>query len=208
MENKKQKVIIYVDGFNFYYGLKSKGWRKYYWLNVVSFFERLLKPYQELVEVNYFSARPTDIGKNERQNTFFSANLMNNKFKLYLGKYLKKEIKCKYCNQIIHTFEEKETDVRIATQILSDAFNKRCDISILCSADSDLVPPIEKIKEIDPFHKVFVFFPPDRFSSNLYSLASATKHLGGAKMIFDQCILPNKLVGINGYTIEKPIKWK
>jgi len=27
------RVIAYVDGFNLYFGLKSKGWRRYYWLN-------------------------------------------------------------------------------------------------------------------------------------------------------------------------------
>lgn len=34
----KQKVIVYVDGFNFYYGLKSKKWKPYYWLDFVKFF--------------------------------------------------------------------------------------------------------------------------------------------------------------------------
>lgn len=208
MENKTQKVIVYVDGFNFYYGLKSKGWKKYYWLDIVSFFECLLKPYQELVEVNYFSACPTDTRKSERQSKFFSANKTNSKFKLHLGKYLKKEIKCKYCNQIIHTFEEKETDVRIATQILFDAVNKRCDISIVCSADSDLIPPIEKIKEFDHYHKVFVYFPPDRFSSNLHALANATKRLDGAKAIFEQCVFPDKVITQNSYEIERPHKWQ
>ena len=29
-----QRVSVYVDGFNLYYGLKSKGWRRYYWLNL------------------------------------------------------------------------------------------------------------------------------------------------------------------------------
>ena len=43
---------------------------------------------------------------------------------MILGKYLKKEIKCRYCGGIIHSFEEKETDVRIATKILSDAYKK------------------------------------------------------------------------------------
>jgi uncharacterized LabA/DUF88 family protein len=208
MENRKQRVIVYVDGFNFYYGLKSRGWKKYYWLDLVAFFERLLKPYQELVELNYFSARSTEPGKNERQNKFFVANKTNGKFILHLGKYLKKEIKCKYCNNIIHTFEEKETDVRIATKILSDVFNKRCDVSIICSADSDLIPPIEMIKEINHFHKVFVYFPPDRFSSNLHSIANGTKNLAGAKIIFEQCVFPEKIHCENGYSIEKPDKWK
>ena len=26
---EKQKVIVYVDGFNFYYGLRKNRWRKY-----------------------------------------------------------------------------------------------------------------------------------------------------------------------------------
>ena len=37
---KKQKVIVYVDGFNFYYGLKGDPkWKRYYWLDIVKFFE-------------------------------------------------------------------------------------------------------------------------------------------------------------------------
>jgi hypothetical protein len=46
---------------------------------------------------------------------FFQANKLNPKFTLYLGKYLTKDITCKYCLGINHSFEEKETDVRIAT---------------------------------------------------------------------------------------------
>jgi len=31
---EKQKVIVYVDGFNFYYGLKGDPkWKRYYWLD-------------------------------------------------------------------------------------------------------------------------------------------------------------------------------
>ena len=44
------------------------------------------------------------------------------KFKLILGKYLQKSITCFRCGNIIHTHEEKETDVRIATQIVADAY--------------------------------------------------------------------------------------
>ena len=32
----KQKVIVYVDGFNFYYGLRKNRWRKYYWIDMAS----------------------------------------------------------------------------------------------------------------------------------------------------------------------------
>ena len=40
---EKQKVIVYVDGFNFYYGLKSDHrWKRYYWLDLVSLFEKFI----------------------------------------------------------------------------------------------------------------------------------------------------------------------
>ena len=62
MEQQKQRVIVYIDGFNFYFGLKHNAkWKKYYWLDVVKLFESFMRPNQELVAVKYFSAKPDDI---------------------------------------------------------------------------------------------------------------------------------------------------
>ena len=154
---QKQRVIVYIDGFNFYFGLKSNAkWKKYYWLDIVKLFEMFMRPNQELVAVKYFSAKPDDIDQSLRQNAFFQANRENPKFKLILGKYLKKSITCFKCGNVIHTHEEKETDVRIATQIIADAYQKNCDISIVVSADSDMIPAIELATEA--CQKVFVYF--------------------------------------------------
>ena len=52
-----QRVIVYIDGFNFYFGLKHNAkWKKYYWLDIVKLFESFMRPNQELVAVKYFSA--------------------------------------------------------------------------------------------------------------------------------------------------------
>jgi len=206
MDNK-QKVIVYVDGFNFYFGLKEKKWKRYYWLDFVSFFESLLRPHQALVEVKYFSARPINTGKGDRQDLLFSANKINPRFKLILGKYLKKDVICKNCNAVIHSFEEKETDVRIATNIIADAYNNRCDVSIIVSADSDLIPPIELLREIKPLQKIIVFFPPKRFSNDLKNIANATKSLEGAKIMFENAMLPEEITLPSGYVIKRPTMW-
>ncbi len=50
-----------------------------------------MRPNQELVAVKYFSAKPDDLEQSLRQNAFFQANKENPKFKLILGKYLKKK---------------------------------------------------------------------------------------------------------------------
>jgi len=207
MEIRKQKIIVYVDGFNFYYGLKSKKWQRYYWLDMVKFAEKLLRPHQQLIEVCYFSAKPTDIHKSKRQDAFFQANKLNSKFSLHLGKYLTKDIICKYCHRIIHSFEEKETDVRIATSILAGVYQKKCDVTMLISADSDLVPTIERIKEIAPTHKIIVCFPPDRYSSNLQKWSNGVKKLTDRKL-FEDCMLPETVTLPDNFVLRRPEKWR
>ena len=78
MEEKK-KVIVYVDGYNFYYGLRNGGtpWRRTYWLDIVKLFERMMFADQELVEVNYYSARPVDDPQAyNNQDELFSATFL------------------------------------------------------------------------------------------------------------------------------------
>ena len=209
---EKQRVAVYIDGFNFYYGLKAiaskdKRWKKFYWLDVVSFFEKMLTDKHDLVTVNYFSARPYNSAASERQDLFFSANKLNPKFRLILGKYLKKDITCKKCGNIIHSFEEKETDVRIATQMINDVYKKSCDITIIVSADSDIIPSVELIREINPAHKIFVYFPPLRHSVSLSNSCDAERKLSNFKARFNQSMLPDSVTLLNGTVISRPVNW-
>ena len=50
-----ERVIAYVDGYNLYYGLRSKGWKRFYWLNIQSLVSQFLKPHQNLVMTKYFT---------------------------------------------------------------------------------------------------------------------------------------------------------
>ena len=52
-----KRVVVYIDGFNLYYGLRDAGWRRYYWLDLRRLSENLLRPDQRLVLVRYFTAR-------------------------------------------------------------------------------------------------------------------------------------------------------
>ena len=204
-----QRVIVYVDGFNFYYGLKENPkWKKFYWLDMVRLFEKFLKPNQELIALKYFSARPDEPGKNERQYAFFQANKENPKFQLILGKYLKKEITCFKCGNVIHTHEEKETDVRIATQIVADAYEKNCDIAIIVSADSDMIPAVELAKAAG--QKLFIYFPPNHHSNNLAMMANGKPVIMGKyRARFNQSILPDVVhLKAENYDLHIPEKWK
>ncbi len=67
-----ERVISYIDGFNLYFGLRSKRWRRFYWLNLHGLSSALLKPGQSLAEVRYFTSRisssPSDPDRVRRQN--------------------------------------------------------------------------------------------------------------------------------------------
>jgi uncharacterized LabA/DUF88 family protein len=207
METKKQRIIVYVDGFNFYFGLKSKRWRKYYWLDMVKFMESFLRPHQELVAVKYFSAVQKNFEKADRQDLFFQANKISSKFHLELGKFLQKKLVCRNCKDEIIQYEEKETDVRIATHMLNDVVQNKCDISILVSADSDLIPPIEAIRELNAKHKIWVFFPPQRYSNDLMSISDRAIKLDQHQLKFDSSVLPDQVILKSGYVAKRPIHW-
>ena len=50
-----ERVIAYVDGYNLYYGLRQKGRKRLYWLNIQAMVKHLLKSDQMLVDTKYFT---------------------------------------------------------------------------------------------------------------------------------------------------------
>jgi uncharacterized LabA/DUF88 family protein len=206
--DKKQRIIFYIDGFNFYFGLRQKKWKKYYWLDIVKFCSQFVRPHQDLIEVNYFSAVPTNSsGDADRQDLFFSGNKLNSKFSLHLGKFLEKNKFCPHCQGVIKAFEEKETDVHIATNMIRDVVLDKCDISILISADSDLIPPINFIREYKSSHKIIVYFPPKRISFDLQKKADVSLKLDSHQDKFEKSMLDEEITLSNGFVLKRPNHW-
>jgi len=168
------RTIFYVDGFNFYYGLKKQtqinpAWRASYWIDFIAFFEQFLSDDDELVKVKYFTASPLNAGKNSRQSALFKANdiINGDKFEIIRGKYIEKDIFCGNCKTHFTKPEEKRTDVNIATHLIGDCALDLVDKVVLVTADSDLVPPLEFIKTNFSNKKIKVYFPPTNFSNDL-----------------------------------------
>lgn len=206
----QQRVITYVDGFNLYFGLKDKGWKRYYWLNPLLLAENLLKPCQELVALKYFTARitppPRDPDKSRRQATWLEAVESLPKTTVYYGHYLPKQVKCRRCGASWVSPEEKMTDVNIAVQLMCDADDDAFDVALLISADSDLAPPVEAIRHRFPQKQVIAIAPPERQSKKLESVASAALRLGRKKIQDSQ--FPDEYAKPNGFTLRRPPTWR
>ncbi len=202
-----QKIITYVDGFNLYFGLKEKGWKRYYWLNLVALAKSLLKPGQTLLKVKYFTSRisiPPE--KAKRQNEFIEALETLPELSIYYGKYQTNDVTCTKCGHVMLKPNEKMTDVNIAVEMLADAFLDSFDVAILISADSDLTGPIRHIRKLFPAKQVIIAFPPSRFSYELTKVANATFPIGRKK--FAESIFPDQVTKTDGHNLKRPDRWK
>jgi len=71
---KKERVIVYVDGFNLYFGMLDAGYYNLKWLNINLLASSLLKSTQELIGVKYFTSRVNNNpDKQKRQSTYLAA---------------------------------------------------------------------------------------------------------------------------------------
>lgn len=201
------RVNAYIDGFNLYFGLKSKGWRRYYWLDPRALALRLLAPGQRLGLVKYFTARISHDGaKQKRQNTFLEAVALLPQTGIYYGHYLPKRQRCFRCGATWNAHEEKMTDVNIAVELLSDASDDLFDTALLISADSDLSAPVEAVRQKFPPKRVIVACPPGRQSKRLRSVAHAYFRIGRKK--FRDSQFPDRIVKPDGFVLKRPESWR
>jgi uncharacterized LabA/DUF88 family protein len=203
---KRERVIVYIDGFNLYFGLRERGWHRYMWLDLKQLSHKLLKSDQKLVATNYFTSRvssPKD--KADRQNTFLEALGTLPKLQIFYGNYQVNKRKCMHCGKIDRVPNEKMTDVNIATEMLTDAFLDKFDTALLISADGDLETPVEKIATTAG-KRLVVVFPPSRCSFKLKQKATATMIMGRGHLATS--LLPKKITKPDGFILTRPAKWR
>ena len=212
----KKRVIFYFDGFNFYNGLRDKAkvdisWKRFYWIDFYQLCYQFIDSNEfEIVKIKYFTAPPLNQYKSQRQGTLLAANrlLHPDVFEVIQGKYYDRPIDCPNCNQRFFKPEEKRTDVNISVQLIGDCALNKVDVLNLISADSDLVPPVEFIKQYYPVKKIKIYFPPGRKSTDLLNTnRSSTKFLENSKTRFENSIM-ERVISLNGKTYTIPQKWE
>lgn len=200
-----ERVIAYIDGFNLYFGLKAMQWQRFYWLNVQLLTLKLLKPHQELVSTKYFTSRVFENEeKQKRQTAFIEALETLCGLEIFHGKYYHAPRRCKHCGKVSIVPNEKMTDVNIATQLLTDAFQDRFDLAILISGDSDLVAPILAVRNLLPHKRILLAFPPRRFSKDLARLAN---NLVIGRSVIARSQSPPEVQKADGFILKRPKEW-
>ena len=209
--------IVYVDGFNFYYGA-VKG-TPYKWLDI-SKLVQLLLPRNKIIKIKYFTAlvnsRPQDPDQPIRQQIFLRALRTIPNLEIILGHFLSHVVsmpmancppgKQKYVN-VIKT-EEKGSDVNIATHMLHDGYQGAYDVAIVISNDSDLVEAIRIVR--NELKKSVIILNPfsdpkkGRPSLELNKVATFVKPIRQGVLAASQ--FPSQLQDLNG-SFYKPGSW-
>jgi len=140
---KKEKVVVYIDGNNFYKYLKDKeiSLPKGTKFNFSRFIEFLVNK-RELVSKRYYVGVARNIDQSDKSKQIvlgqqkFLSKIVNEGFIIKRGKVMYDKGKIR----------EKGTDVKIAVDLIVGAVENIYDTVILVSSDTDLIPALKYIK--------------------------------------------------------------
>ncbi len=204
--NKKRRVIALIDGYNMYHGLDDTGRNHLKWLDLHKLMTNFLKSDQQLDGVFYFTAYADHRSKSsvDRHRIYIQA-LRAQGVSVELGKFKKRQKKCRNCGEEFSTHEEKETDVNIATMMIDAAHENLFDDLFLVSGDTDFKQPIDLIMKRFPDKQIHIFLPPKRRNFEMLQMGNRAVIL--EKKHIKKALLPSVVPLPNGKNIHRPPKY-
>ena len=143
-----KKVVIYIDGSNFYFSVKNKFKVK---LDIEKFCKKLVEN-KELIKINYYIApltQKTHPKKYLEQQKFFDELKKIDKLNIIFGRLEKRK------RDGETYYVEKATDINLAQDMIFDAIDNNYDIEYLISNDGDFSGVVSSI--IKRFNKEIVY---------------------------------------------------
>lgn len=209
----KPRTIVYVDGFNLYYGAVKGTPHK--WLNLERYFT-LLRPADDIVAIKYFTAEIMGPTK-PNQDVFLAALATLPRVEIILGKFKRKRVRCEFAAcvttspaaRFFEKPEEKRTDVNIAVTMLDDAYQDQCDQFVIVSGDSDLVPAVRMIRARFPAKIILVYIPAQNplRGAAVELRAAAHKHRLLPLNLLPHCQFATNVPDGTGGFFTKPASW-
>lgn len=168
----RERVAVYIDGFNLYHAIDNLEKPHLKWLNVSKLAKLLIKPKtQQIVGVKYFSALGNHfsgtpkVHRLTRHREYVSA-LLAKGVDVHLGNFAKRDLhygdgggryRAKW-----RRYEEKQTDVGIAVHLVHDAHRNFFDRALVVSLDTDMLPAFRIMLSAFPAKPVVCVAPPSR----------------------------------------------
>jgi uncharacterized LabA/DUF88 family protein len=214
------RTVVYVDGFNLYYGV-LRG-TPFKWLDLYALFrDQLLDPAAHLEQVRYYTApvrkSSSDDPESVHRQQFYLRALeayRGSRVQIVRGFISRTMPRLRLVNPPqdsrattaqVFQFTEKQTDVNLTADLISDAWHGRYEQAVVCSNDCDLVGALRAVRRDHAALTIGLVAPlrHERYlSADLRHLAHWHKILTSAHLAHAQ--LP---VRIPGTSLKKPEAW-
>jgi len=205
--NNPTRTAFFIDGFNVYHSIANNHlFHKYKWLNYRKLAECFTTKTETIQVIYYFTALAEWNRDKECRHKNFIRVLDDLGIKTVYGKYKLRDKFCKNCKTHYQTYEEKQTDVNIAIQLLKSATLNEFDKAFIVSGDSDLLAAIKTVKTLYPEKTISAIFPFGRKSDDIAGACDSfskikIKHLQNSR-------LDDPFVLTNSEIINCPREWK
>lgn len=203
-------VIVYIDGFNLYYGGLKR--TPYKWLDLGRLCGTML-PNDNVLAINYYtariSARPGNPSAPTDQQMYLRALRTIPNLSITYGHFLTHPVRMALTDVTpvkkvwVDKTEEKGSDVNLATHLVRDACRKRFEAAVLVTNDSDLAEPVRVVREEFVF-PVGILNPHERHSAELKRVATFLKRIRQSDLLRSQ--FPPVLHDSHG-GFHKPPSW-
>jgi uncharacterized LabA/DUF88 family protein len=218
------RTVIYVDGFNLYYSVLRRTNLK--WLDLVALFrDHVLDSNAQLLEVRYYTApilaRMSDDPQSvQRQRIYLQAlrRMHPDQLKIIEGRIAVTTPFQRLVRPIagasdisrvqVYDFNEKKTDVNLASDLLAGAWTGAFDQAVICSNDTDLEQALATLRKYHPQLRLGIVAPV-RGSDNRYIAADLKQHADWSKALsmvhISNAQLPER---IPASALRRPETWK
>lgn len=203
-------VVVYIDGFNLYYGSLKR--TPYKWLDLNRLCNIML-PNDRVTAIKYYTARISARPRNQTapndQQIYLRALRTIPHLSIAYGHFLTHSVSMALTGVTptkrvwVDKTEEKGSDVNLASHLLRDAFRQAFQVAVLITNDSDLAEPVRILRH-ELSLPVGILNPHPQHSAELKRLATFVKRIRQSHLITSQ--FPETLRDPKG-VIHKPPSW-
>jgi uncharacterized LabA/DUF88 family protein len=197
------RVAAYIDGFNLYHGIDALGRPDLKWLNLRKVCESYMQKQDTLVSVMYFTALMKWNPEKAKRHLAYISALQATGVEVVLSKFQKNKKYCNAFDRYCDFYEEKQTDVAFAVNVMSDAHGGIADRMLLLTADSDQIPLVQQVREKCPTISVEIIAPPGRIKQarELCAVASRCDELSAGRL--GTCLFPRNVINDTGHVVAR-----
>ncbi len=207
------RTSVYIDGFNFYY--RALRGTPFKWLDPLALVTQLLSPANVVTTIRYYTARVSghvDPDQPRRQQLYLDALQSIPCLSICYGSFLASPKR----RPLVHppadgprfvevmNFEEKGSDVNLASHLIHDGWRGAYDVAVVISKDTDLVEPIRIVTQ-ELGKPVGILCPPPPLSPQMAAVAKFIRTIRPQHLRKAQ--FPNPLPLPDGRVVTKPDTW-